>query len=74
MTYKEAVQQLSHIFQFVKLPSSTPLFYLRQLDTRAVIGGPFFLKAVGNDYEMIAGEEAFTLYDTYRQQIEGNEQ
>lgn len=71
MTYQEAVKSLSHIFSFVKLPSSTPLFFLKQLDMRQIIGGPFFLKAVGNDYEMVAGQEALDLYDKYEKQIEG---
>lgn len=74
MTYDEAVKELSGTFTFVKMPSSEPVFFLRQLDLRKIIGGPFFLKAVDNDYEMIAGEEALALYDAYRQYIEGNEQ
>lgn len=71
MTYQEAVKSLSHTFSFVKLPSSTPLFFLKQLDMRKIIGGPFFLRANGNDYEMVAGQEALDLYDKYERQIEG---
>lgn len=74
MTYKEAVAELSGTFAFVKLPSSTPLFFLKQLDMRKIIGGPFFLRAVNNDYEMVAGMEALELYDQYRPQIEGDKQ
>ena len=74
MTYEEAVKELSHTFSFVKLPSSTPLFFLKQLDMRKIIGGPFFLRANNNDYEMVAGSEALALYDHYRQYIEGDEQ
>lgn len=70
MTYQEAVKSLSHTFSFVKLPSSTPLFFLKQLDMRKIIGGPFFLRAVNNDYEMVAGQEALDLYDKYENQIE----
>ena len=72
MTYQEAVKSLSHTFSFVKLnSSSTPLFFLKQLDMRQIIGGPFFLRANGNDYEMVYGEEALDLYDKYEKQIEG---
>lgn len=71
MTYEEAVKELSPTFTFVRLPSSTPLFFLKQLDLRQVIGGPFFLRANGNDYEMVYGEEALNLYDKYEKQIEG---
>lgn len=74
MTYEEAVKELSPAFTFVRLPSSTPLFFLKQLDLRQVIGGPFFLRKIGNDYEMVAGAEAWDMYDQYRPQIEGNEQ
>lgn len=74
MTYDEAVKELSPSFSFVQLPSSTPLFFLKQLDLRKVIGGPFFLRKTGNGYEMVAGEEALALYDQYRPQIEGDEQ
>lgn len=71
MTYDEAVKELSRTFAFVQLPSSTPLFFLRQLDMRKIIGGPFFLRANGNDYELVYGEEALNLYDKYEKQIEG---
>ena len=74
MTYDEAVKELSPSFSFVQLPSSTPLFFLKQLDLRKVIGGPFFLRKTGSEYEMVAGQEAFDLYDHYRQYIEGDEQ
>lgn len=74
MTYKEAVAELSGTFAFVKLPSSTPLFFLKQLDMRKIIGGPFFLRANNNDYEMVSGDEALSLFDHYRQYIEGDEQ
>lgn len=71
MTYDEAVKELSGTFTFVKLPSSTPLFFLKQLDMRQIIGGPFFLRANNNDYEMVVGQEALDLYDKYEKQIEG---